>query len=214
MAFAVDPGIVLPFDLGALIRWNDRLTAALVQVGDERRSGIARSAMTCGKVNPLSNASAWVLSWRWRGVKMTRKGLPKPSTVRWILQLKPPRLRPSACAPCFFAHLRHRDGRAQLWRQSSRVRYRGQRPTQRAGVPTPPLRTSAQTTCTPYSTRHTRRAASAIARHCGSSTSPPPRSGGTPAHLGRCRPATPGARTGGSWFSRRRSIECRSCLLF
>ncbi len=41
MAFAVDPGIVLPFDLGALMRWNGRLTAALVQVGDERRSGIA-----------------------------------------------------------------------------------------------------------------------------------------------------------------------------
>ncbi len=41
MPFAVDPGIVLAFDLGALMRWNDRLTAALVQVGDERRSGIA-----------------------------------------------------------------------------------------------------------------------------------------------------------------------------
>jgi hypothetical protein len=41
MAFAVDPSVILPFDLGALMRRNDRLTAALVQVGDERRSGIA-----------------------------------------------------------------------------------------------------------------------------------------------------------------------------
>ena len=85
----------------------------------------------------MSNASAWVLSWRWPGVKMTRKGLPKPATVRWILHLKPPRLRPSACAPCFFARLRHRDERVPSWRQSSRVRYRDQRPMQRAVVPTP-----------------------------------------------------------------------------
>ncbi len=41
MPFALDPRIVLAFDLGALMRWNDRLTAALVQVGDERRSGVA-----------------------------------------------------------------------------------------------------------------------------------------------------------------------------
>ncbi len=39
--FAVDPGVILAFDLGALMRWNDRLAAALVQVGDEWRSGVA-----------------------------------------------------------------------------------------------------------------------------------------------------------------------------
>lgn len=41
MSFAVNPRTVLAFDIGALMRWNDRLTAALVQTGGERRSGIA-----------------------------------------------------------------------------------------------------------------------------------------------------------------------------
>lgn len=41
LPFAVDPWIVLAFDLGALMRWNDRLTATLVQGGDEWRSVVA-----------------------------------------------------------------------------------------------------------------------------------------------------------------------------
>src|SRR5690606_2999106 len=42
------------------------------------------------------------MSWRCPPLKIKRSGLPNPSTVMWILQLKPPRLRPSACSPFFF----------------------------------------------------------------------------------------------------------------
>ncbi len=143
---------------------------------------------------------------------MTRKGLPKPSTVRWILQLNPPQLRPSACSPCFFARLPHRDARAQSWHQSCRVRCRDRWRAPPASAPTRPLRTSAQTACPRRSTRHTQRAASAIARHSDSSTSPLPRSGGRSVRLGPHTPATPGARTPGSCSTPHHSIEYLSCL--
>ena len=41
MAFAVEPGIIRPLDLGRLMRWNDRLTAASLQGGDKDGSSIA-----------------------------------------------------------------------------------------------------------------------------------------------------------------------------
>src|SRR5262249_17387206 len=49
-------------------------------------------------------------------VKWTRSGLPNPSTVRWILQLKPPRLRPSAWSPCFWG-----TGRTGMGAHNGRV---------------------------------------------------------------------------------------------
>lgn len=39
-----------------------------------------------------------ILSCRCPAVRIKRKGLPKPSTLTWILVLKPPMLRPKACA--------------------------------------------------------------------------------------------------------------------
>jgi hypothetical protein len=41
MAFAVEPSIVLSLDRGGLMRWNDRLAAAIVHGGNQCGSGIA-----------------------------------------------------------------------------------------------------------------------------------------------------------------------------
>src|SRR5438067_11255912 len=55
-----------------------------------------------------STAVNWVLSWRCPSVMTTASGRPFPSPARWILVVRPPRLRPSASpatglAPPFFA---------------------------------------------------------------------------------------------------------------
>jgi hypothetical protein len=41
MAFAVEPGIVRAFDLGGLMRWNDRLAVAISHGVNKGGSGIA-----------------------------------------------------------------------------------------------------------------------------------------------------------------------------
>ncbi len=41
MSFAVHPGVVLPLELGRLMRWDHRFAALRVQVGDEVRPSIA-----------------------------------------------------------------------------------------------------------------------------------------------------------------------------
>lgn len=41
MALAIDPGIILAFDLGTLVRRNDGFTAPFLQEGDERRARVA-----------------------------------------------------------------------------------------------------------------------------------------------------------------------------
>jgi hypothetical protein len=46
VAFAGEPGVVLAFDLGALMRWNDRFAASVVQGGDERAVGKALGMLT------------------------------------------------------------------------------------------------------------------------------------------------------------------------
>ena len=60
--------------------------------------------MTASKWKGASNDSAWERSWRSHPVKMNCKGKRSSSTRRWILPLKPPRLRPRPClagAPFF-----------------------------------------------------------------------------------------------------------------
>lgn len=46
--------------------------------------------------------------------------LPSAERVAWIFVLKPPRLRPMACAP-FSPHCV--DGHARWWKRSGRIRY-------------------------------------------------------------------------------------------
>src|SRR4051794_13580752 len=65
--------------------------------------------MTCCPSKPSNNAWAWVLSWVCPAVNRKRSGLPRPSTVIWILVLNPPRLRPNAwlsCPPLFLCACR------------------------------------------------------------------------------------------------------------
>src|ERR1700704_1367915 len=51
-----------------------------------------------------SNGCAQVRSWSCPGVSIRLQGLPKASTSAWTLVVNPPRDRPIACAPFFFAH--------------------------------------------------------------------------------------------------------------
>ena len=46
-----------------------------------------------------SSASSCGLSPAWPGVSRIDSGRPRPSQTRWLLQLSPPRERPSACSP-------------------------------------------------------------------------------------------------------------------
>ena len=41
MAFAAEPNVVLPLDLGQLMRWDHRFAALVVHVGDKPGSGVA-----------------------------------------------------------------------------------------------------------------------------------------------------------------------------
>jgi uncharacterized protein YceH (UPF0502 family) len=65
------------------------------------------------------SSSAPARSWAWPGVRQKCRGLPRASTVAWIVVLSPPLLRPSASAsgPPFFCAravlVRPHDGRVQ-----------------------------------------------------------------------------------------------------
>ena len=42
------------------------------------------------------NVSAWLMSWTCPPVRLSASGLPKASTITWILVVRPPRERPMA----------------------------------------------------------------------------------------------------------------------
>ena len=54
--------------------------------GPRRASGCTSAA----------RASAWVMSWTWPPVRRSANGLPKASTITWILVVGPPHERPMA----------------------------------------------------------------------------------------------------------------------
>ncbi len=143
-----------------------------------------RSAITRSNVKPSNKAGACGLSWHCPAVSRRRSGLPKPSTRTWILVLKPPRLRPSACSSAvpFFQHRQHRDGRGQWYCPQSHVPCLGHQQNALTSAPTRPDRTTARTAYRCYSSCHTQAVVSATAPHCGRSRARLRQTGGTPAH--------------------------------
>jgi hypothetical protein len=207
MAFAIEPPLVVALEFGALMRGNHRLAATLLHLRDQ----ICRCIPPI-RDHPLDGeaieqgprlARAWVLSWRCPAVNRTRSGLPSPSTVRCILQLKPPRLRPRACAPCFFVRLPHTDAPAQSCCRSARVPRQDRRPRPPAAAPPRRPDTSGQTAYRRYSMAPTRPGATAIAPRCGSAILWRPQSGGMLARLGPYRP--------GGRYARNRESCSRRC---
>src|SRR5713226_1825990 len=77
---------------------------------------------------PSSKDSAQVRSWACPGVSISATGLPKASTRAWILVVSPPRDRPIACSPSFFAPRRYVGARGQWWHRSSCIRCRDRSP--------------------------------------------------------------------------------------
>ena len=90
-------------------RRDDHLDLFGCEQFSQRVRIIAFIAMTASKWKGASNDSAWERSWRSPPVKMNCKGKPSASTRRWILLLKPPRLRPRHCSrwcPLFWSRPR------------------------------------------------------------------------------------------------------------
>lgn len=83
---------------GSLMMWNHWFHFLCHNPIIKILSRIARSAITYSKANPTIKGTACPMSASWPSVSAKRKGLPNPSTVRWILVLNPPRLRPKVCA--------------------------------------------------------------------------------------------------------------------
>jgi hypothetical protein len=139
------------------------------------------------------------MSWHWPPVSRKRRGLPKASTLTWILLLNPPRLRPSAWAfwlPFFGVLRRHRRGHGRWCYRGSGSPGRGHEQSAGASVPRCLSRTSRRTFCTPCSNRHRFLAAAATGSRCGPSREQLQQSNGT---LPEClrRPQSRNVRNGG-----------------
>ena len=104
MPFLIQPLILFSQDIRSLMWWYHYhdADAPRQQIGDKILCSVSTICNQAVKIEPLKQAPRRVLSWRYSTVKCRRKRLPKPSTVTWILQLKPPRPRHRTCSPLFF----------------------------------------------------------------------------------------------------------------
>ena len=86
------------------------------------------SAKTASKSKDSSSCEAIGASWAWPPVKMKRIGSPRASTVTWIFEENPPRLRPKAwasCPPFFWVLQPLPDEHGWLLNQATTIPYLG-----------------------------------------------------------------------------------------
>ena len=129
MAFTIEREVAIPrrFAIGF---WRNRRGDFSLSESVNQRIGVvslvAKQGLRISAVDQLLRASQ-IVGLSWREDQLT--GLPKASTSAWILVVSPPRDRPIACSPFFFAHRHCADARARSWHQSSCIRCHGRSPT-------------------------------------------------------------------------------------
>ncbi len=172
------------------------------------------SAIRWAKGVAGSRATAWVMSWVWPPVSVTRRGFPSASTLTWTLLVKPPRLRPNSWAawPPFCAKRQpHTGGRGPRCYPEECVPYRGHRGTAGTSAPRHPSHTTGESACRRCSTSHSVREGAARGRRCGPSRGCLPGSGGSLSPAPRTHPDTD-AKTRGSLSIGRDGTLLYSCL--
>ena len=96
VALGVEGEVAIASDLAVRLWRDDRLDGPAFEALDEAVGVVAFVAERASGCTSAARAWAWVMSWTWPPVRRSANGLPKASTITWILVVGPPRERPMA----------------------------------------------------------------------------------------------------------------------
>jgi hypothetical protein len=96
VAFGVKGEVAIARDLAIRFWRDDRLDGADFEVLNKAVGVVALSPRRAWGCTSAARAWAWVMSWTWPPVRLSANGLPRASTITWILVVGPPRERPMA----------------------------------------------------------------------------------------------------------------------
>ena len=96
IALGVEGEVAVALDFSVGLWRDDRLDSANVEARDEAVGVVALVGEKGFGRDFSGQGSAWVMSWTWPPVRRSASGLPRASTITWILVVGPPRDRPMA----------------------------------------------------------------------------------------------------------------------
>ena len=96
VALGIESEVAIASALAVRLWRDDRLDGSHFEALDEGVGVVPLSPRRASGWASAARASAWVISWTWPPVRRSANGLPKASTITWILVVSPPRERPMA----------------------------------------------------------------------------------------------------------------------
>ncbi len=101
MPFTIRPSVIVPQDFGSLMGWDDGLDTVRKQIVDKILGSIATISNQALKIEPVQQSLGLGTVVALTGSQTQAQRIAQAIHRDWILQLKPPRLRPKACSPLF-----------------------------------------------------------------------------------------------------------------